>query len=301
MTVAKSAATEPLLRIVHPSDFSRSSQIAFVHALKIALLSQAELEIIHVQEHELGKEEDVRWTDFPGVRATLANWKVVPANASREDVEKTGMRARKILNADADPLEAMVRYCEEHPPDLLVLATYQREGLSRWLHRAVAEPLARRSRAMTLFVPGHGQGFIAPADGAVKLEKILIPVDHAPDGQAAVEEAFFLADGLGCGDVDFKLLHVGTEGMPTLFLPHHPGYRWKERLVDGEVAEAIEREAAMWQPDLMVFTTAGHRDFLGALRGSTTERVLRAAHCPVLAVPAKPVSSADSDREIAKI
>ena len=85
----------------------------------------------------------------------------------------------------------------------------------------MAEPLARRSRAMTLFVPSHGKGFIAPADGAVKLEKVLIPVDHAPDGQAAVEEAFFLAEGLGCRDVEFKLLHVGTgQGMPTLFLPH---------------------------------------------------------------------------------
>jgi nucleotide-binding universal stress UspA family protein len=35
-----------------------------------------------------------------------------------------------------------------------------------------------------------------------------------------------------------------------------------------------------------VLATQGHMDFLDALRGSTTERVLRGAHCPVLAVPA---------------
>jgi nucleotide-binding universal stress UspA family protein len=288
MAVDNDSVKEPLLRILHPSDFSRLSQIAFAHALKIALLSRAELEIVHVQEHKPGNERDVHWTDFPGVRATLARWKVVPPSATREDVEKTGLRARKILNSEHDPLESMVKYCEDHPPDLLVLGTYQREGLSRWLHPAVAEPLARRSRAMTLFVPSHGKGFVAPADGAVKLEKILIPVDHAPDGQAAVEEAFFLAEGLGCREVEFKLLHVGADqAMPTLFLPHNPGYRWRERLVDGDVIEVIEREAAVWEPDLMVFTTEGHRDFLDALRGSTTERVLRAARCPVLAVPAK--------------
>jgi nucleotide-binding universal stress UspA family protein len=288
MSVVNAATKEPLFRIVHPSDFSRLSQIAFAHALKIALLSHAELEIVHVQGHKLGNEKDVHWTDFPGVRATLARWKVVPSSASREDVERTGLRARKILNSENDPLESMVRYCEEHPPDLLVLATRQRDGLSRWLHRAVAEPLARRSRAMTLFVPSHGKGFVAPADGAVRLEKVLIPVDHVPDGQAAVEEAFFLAEGLGCREVEFKLLHVGTgQGMPTLFLPHSPGYRWKERLVNGDAVEVIEREAALWEPDLIVFTTEGHRDFLDALRGSTTERVLRSARCPVLAVPAK--------------
>ncbi len=282
------AAAPPLMRIVHPSDFSRLSQVAFVHALKIALLANAELEIVHVQEHNIGNAKEAHWSDFPGVRATLMRWQVVPPSATREEVENTGLRARKILNSKDDTLAAMVRYCADHPPDLLVLATHQREGLNRWLHRAVAEPLARRSRAMTLFVPSHGRGFVSPADGAVKLNKILIPVDHQPNAQAALEEAFFLAEGLGCRDVEFKLLHVGTDkGMPTLYLPHHSGYRWTERLVSGDVVETIEKEAELWTPDLMVFTTEGHRDFLDALRGSTTERLLRAARCPVLAVPAK--------------
>lgn len=288
--MSSAAITIPpaLMRIVHPSDFSPLSQVAFAHALKIALLSHAELEIVHVQGHKTGNEKDVHWSDFPGVRATLARWRVIPPSATRQEVENTGLRARKILNSEHDPLESMVRYCEDHPPDLLVLATHQRDGLDRWLHRAVAEPLARRSRALTLFVPSHGKAFVSPVNGSVRLEKILIPVDHSPDGQAAVEEAFFLAEGLGCAAVEFKLFHVGTsQGMPTLFLPHHPGYRWKERLVSGDPVEAIEREAALWEPDLMVFTTEGHRDFLDALRGSTTERVLRAANCPVLAVPAK--------------
>ena len=41
-----------------------------------------------------------------------------------------------------------------------------------------------------------------------------------------------------------------------------------------------------WSPDLIAMATQGHMDFLDALRGSTTERVLRGVHCPVLAVPA---------------
>jgi nucleotide-binding universal stress UspA family protein len=60
-------------------------------------------------------------------------------------------------------------------------------------------------------------------------------------------------------------------------------------MLDGAPVETILREATLWQPDLIVLTTQGHRDFLDALRGSTTERVLRGAHCPVLAVPAKPL------------
>ena len=279
---------EPLIRIIHPSDFSKASMLAFAHALKLALLSKAELEIVHVQAHQPGSVQDVHWSDFPGVRATLARWNLISLDAKIEDVEKTGLRAKKILNSAKDPLESMVQYCEEHPPDLLVLATHQREGLNRWLHKPVAEPLARRSRAMTLFVPEHGPGFISPANGAVNLHRVLIPVDHEPVAQSAIEEAFFLAEGLGCQNVEFKLLHVGTEkGMPTLFLPHHPDYKWQDRLTNGDPVEVILREAALWSADLLVFTTQGHRDFFDAWRGSTSERVLRGAHCPVLAVPAK--------------
>ena len=277
-----------LMRILHPSDFTRASLIAFAHALKIALQSKAELEIVHVEPHKIGSDKDVHWSEFPGVRATLARWQVLPIDADIDEVAKLGLRVKKILNSERDPLAAMTHYCETHPPDLLVLATHQREGLERWLHKPVAEPLARRSRALTLFVPTHGRGFISPANGAVTLRRILIPVDHTPHAQAAVEEAFFLAEGLACRDVHFKLLHVGTEkGMPTLFLPHHPGYKWDERMLNGDPVETILREAALWEPDLIAFTTQGHMDFLDALRGSTTERVLRGAHCPVLAVPAK--------------
>jgi nucleotide-binding universal stress UspA family protein len=279
---------EPLIRVVHPSDFSKASRVAFAHALKIALRSKAELEIVHVQDHQTGSATDVHWSDFPGVRTTLARWDILPLTARSEEVAKAGLRVKKILNSASDPLEAMVRYCAEHPPDLLVLATHQREGLARWLYKPVAEPLARRSRAMTLFVPGHGKGFIAPANGAVTLRRILIPVDHRPDAQSAVEEAYFLAARLGCVDVELKLLHVGTErGMPTLYLPHHPGWKWHHRLVPGDAIERILKEDLDWSPDLIVMATQGHLDFLDALRGSTTERVLRGAHCPVLAVPAK--------------
>jgi nucleotide-binding universal stress UspA family protein len=287
MTEQVKADSEPLVRIVHPSDFSESSRVAFAHALKIALQSKAELELVHVQRHKIGSQKDIHWADFPGVRATLARWKILPAGAKAEDVGNLGLRVKKVLNSEADPLEAMIAYCEEYPPDLLVLATHQRDGLSRWLHKAVAEPLARRSRAMTLFVPEGTSGFISPADGAVSLRRILVPVDHAPSAQAALEEAYSLASGFDRRGVVFKLLHAGTDkSMPTLYLPHRPGWRWEESLVPGDPVERILKEAADWSPDLVVMATQGHLDFLDALRGSTTERVLRGVHCPVLAVPA---------------
>jgi nucleotide-binding universal stress UspA family protein len=181
----------------------------------------------------------------------------------------------------------MLRHFQRFPPDLIVLATHQREGLDRWLHKAVAEPLARRSSAMTLFVPRAGKGFVASNDGTVRLEKILVPIDRDPDPQTALEKALSLARGLGCGMGEFRLVHVGPRRTaPVLDPPLGRGWSYDLVVRLGDVVNEILKAEEDWHPDLMVLATRGHLDFLDALRGSTTERVLRGARCPVLAVPA---------------
>ncbi len=54
----------------------------------------------------------------------------------------------------------------------------------------------------------------------------------------------------------------------------------------GDVVDTILDTAEQQQVDLIAMPTAGHHGFLDAMRGSTTERVLRHAPCPVLSVPA---------------
>ena len=49
--------------IFHPSDFPEASEIAFVHALKIALVTQVRLRMLHVTPRA-----NLEWQDFPGVR-----------------------------------------------------------------------------------------------------------------------------------------------------------------------------------------------------------------------------------------
>ena len=277
----------PAPRILHPTDFSQASEVAFAHALKIALGADAELEMIHVAPRLAKGEKNVYWTDFPAVRATLARWGILSPDAKRDEVAKIGVRVKKLVERASDPVGTMLQYCGDYPPDLIVLATHQRDGLARWTHKSVAEPLARESGAMTLFVPQNGRGFVSLSTGEVRLRKVLIPVDHQPNAQVALDEAYFLVSGLGAEETQFKLLHVGEEGrkLPTLRLPQHPGWSWEEVILQGEPVTRILRLEAEWVPDLMVLATRGRLDFLAALRGSTTERVVRGAQCPVLAVP----------------
>jgi nucleotide-binding universal stress UspA family protein len=184
-----------------------------------------------------------------------------------------------------------VHFLELHPADLIVLATHQREGFDRWLHHAVAEPVAREAHAMTLFVPPHGPGFVSIENGEARIRRVLIPVDRTPSPHLAVHGAAAAAWALGASDVRFIVLHVGDEasapevGAPSV--PGRPGWSWDTVVQSGEAVDGILQAARDVQADLIVMGTEGHVGFLDALRGSTTERVLRGAPCPLLAVPAQ--------------
>ena len=54
---------------------------------------------------------------------------------------------------------------------------------------------------------------------------------------------------------------------------------------EGSVEQQILKVACDTDADLIVMATEGHHGFMDALRGSTTEHIVRAANCPVLAVP----------------
>ena len=272
-----------MVTIFHPSDFSPASESAFAHALKIALVTKAHLQVMHVAH----SGEDVHWTDFPRVRETLERWNILPEGSRKEDVAALlNLRVEKIIARGDDPVQSILRHVRDSQVDLVVLATHQREGLARWLHGSIAEPVVRQLKTMTLFVPSTGKGFVSLSDGAVKLEKVLVPIDRIPDPQSALDDAVALVSGLGCEQGTFVLVHVGAEAaMPAVKLPQREGWTWQKIIREGGVVEEIHRLERDWSADLMVLVTQGHRGFMDALRGSTTERVLRGARCPVLAVP----------------
>jgi nucleotide-binding universal stress UspA family protein len=275
-------ATAPIFRIVHTTDFSGASDVAFAHALKLALVTRAELDLLHVSPQK--GEPD--WTKFPGIRQALHRWGLLPDEAPAAALREGGLRIGKIVTVDRDPVRSVLEYIQGHPTELLVLATHQRDGLARWLHKATAEPVARQSGAMTLFLPEGVRGFVAPETGTVALQRVLVPVDHAPAPQAAIDAAESLLNRLGGSGATARILHVGEErDMPEVRLPDPAVRRWDRVARPGSVVDEIVQAATAWSADLIIMTTEGHAGVLDALRGSTTERVLRRAPSPVLAVP----------------
>lgn len=127
MNQAPETTTLGLEYIFHPSDFSQASEIAFAHALKIALIAQAELCIMHVNAADA--ESD--WIDFPGVRTRLESWGLLPPGSDRADIARLGMNVQKIITSGRNPASSILRFLNKHHTDLIVLATHQRAGLER--------------------------------------------------------------------------------------------------------------------------------------------------------------------------
>ena len=272
---------QPIRTIIHPTDFSEASADAFVHALKIALAARATLYILHVAS---GRDDDVM--AFPHVRDTLARWGLMGADEPPQAVEaKLGLRIAKVDLEPQTPEDGVRRFAADHRPDLMILATEARQGAARWLHGSVAERLARATTAPTLFVPARARVFVDQMRGEVRLHHVLIPVDHKPKPAAAVGFAMGLAHMLAGMDAEERLLHIGEEP-PRIARHNEPSRVLPVALREGDVVEAIVTAATDWPADLIAMATAGHRSVLDVMRGSTTERVLRQAPCPVLAVPA---------------
>jgi nucleotide-binding universal stress UspA family protein len=273
----------PISTIFHPTDLSEASFVAFVHALKIALLAQSELIILHATD---SSDDQVSWKDFPGVRQTLERWGVLPKGSPGRAVAELGMAVEKIAGRGGKPLKAVTDYLQENPAQLVVLSSEGRGGIPRFLKPSFAEPVARKTRAMTLFVPSRSSGFVDGNTGRVTLDRILIPIDHKPRPGPAINLARAFVRALDDDGGVFDLLHVGERGKaPAVDIPDEMGWTSEKHYENGDVVDAILRVAENTRTELIVMTTKGRDGILDSLRGTTAEKVVRGANCPVLAIP----------------
>ena len=140
------------------------------------------------------------------------------------------------------------------------------------------------------------------------IERILVPVDFSEDSERAVALALRVADEERSS---LLLLHVVEKQVYasdlSLTLPAEPvedrvaeraghaledfckrlvpdGYRWTSRVVIGRPAAMISDTAAAEKSELIVIGTMGLTGVRHLLLGSTAERVVRTAPCPVLTV-----------------
>lgn len=260
--------------IAHPTDLLPEGTAAFEHALSLALANRCRLDLLHVDDPRAGTD----WSDFPRVRETLQRWGILPEGASVEEVHAaTGVRVRKVGIRDRAPVAGLAHFLGQHQADLIVMATHGRAGVDRLFNGSVTAELVQTLRVPTLVLGPAARSVVDPENGRLAIRNVLVPVDHDPDPHTALDAIEQIAANLALR-LDF--IHIGATA-PVL-RDGRNGPR-TVRTVEGPVVETLlaEAEAA----DLVAMPMAGALGLVDALRGSTTEQLVREVSCPVLALP----------------
>ncbi len=273
--------TRPYTSIFHPTDFSQESHVAFVHAVKLALLTGAELTIMHIEPNKA----DPNFKDFPRIRSLLTQWGYLPEGSPKEALPDSGIHVKKILAVADNPAKAIIDYLHLHTTDLIVMATHQKKGLERWFQQTVTEPVARGTHSKMLLFPSNKHGFISPETGQPTLRTVLIPIHRTPNPQPAIDSVTNIATLFGCDRLTFQLIHVGDlRDMPSIQKVEQPGWEWHRTNCKGDVVDWIYKMGEEFNADLIAMATEGPKGFLDLLFGSTSEQVLRNSNCPVFTI-----------------
>ncbi|MEQ1697473.1 MAG: universal stress protein [Hyphomicrobiaceae bacterium] len=263
--------------IAHATDFSPQGTPAFLMALRLAVEWRCPLNLLHVKSPHAPDG----WQSFPHVREALIKWGLLGQHAAAEDVASTlGIRVRKVEIRHRSPVDGIAEFMGTHACDLIVLATHGRQGLSHLVAGSIADGIAQQTQTASLLVGPAARSFVDDETGALRLRSVVVPIAATPSPVMALHT---LGRLFGAMPIQAHYIHVGERAMALHDGANRP---LAVATVSGPVAETILRVASDKHADMLVMPTVGRHGFVDALRGSTTEQLVAAAQCPVLAVPA---------------
>ena len=264
--------------VVVPTGFDGDDARAFAHGLRLAHAMKTSMSHLH--------RGDARSTGGAlGVRSVLESWGELPPGSQPHDVAALGFWVRKLGVHKGDLRHTVIDFVKSHALDLLVIGT-PRSALRRLV--SGSGPNVKDVDAPTLFLPPDTRDLVDPKTGETRMRTVVVPVAAAPPADSAVHLTYSLARHLNAEEGRLILLHVGAESdRPDVQISEPGGWTREWRVTSGNVAGAICETARAEDADAVVMTTTGPRGLLDALRGSTVERVVADAPCPVLAVPAR--------------
>jgi nucleotide-binding universal stress UspA family protein len=292
-----------ITHVLCPVDFSEQSRHALEHARAFARFYDARLTALHVYSAAIPPMGSELGAAAP---LTLP----VDPEALREEVRRFGTPEPSTAGTDVSVVvqegiaaKEIVRYADEHAVDLLVLGTHGRSGFEHLFLGSVAEKVVRSTQLPVMTVPPAVEH-----TGPVRYGTILCATDFSAASARALAYALELAKQAGSRVV---MLHVVEVLTHLAAAPETAAVSLTEsqhRLEEGakaQLSEALPSEARAWcTPTEIVATGRAYREILSTasnmrvdliamgahghdaidrwLFGSTTNHVIRRAHCPVL-------------------
>lgn len=197
-----------------------------------------------------------------------------------------------------------VNYAAAQGCDLIVTGTHGHTGFNRFLFGSTCERLVRRSPIPVLAVKQSGADatFI---DGPIVIDRILCTTDLSDWSKAALPYAAGLCRALGArlllqhvidtrfdtfphlaavDQPDQQQMHKQAERILREMVSDYADLQAETSVLDGVPHSRIDETIIGHNIDLLVMATHGRRGIAHALLGSTAEKVVRLARCPVLTV-----------------
>jgi nucleotide-binding universal stress UspA family protein len=298
-------------KILCPVDFFPTSLRAFEYALKFAKNYGARVVALHVVEPLIPTVYQPAFS-VPDLTDELEkeSKRLMQNLASR--AAKAGVPLETQVGLGDIPSE-ICRFVERAKIDLVVAGTHGSKGFERWLIGSVTEKLMRHCPVPLLVVGGRNKA----ADSLPEIQRILATTDFSEGTAHALNYAFSIAQE---AQAEVDLLHVVDDLAligPTANVRESliDGVRKKlDRLVPstarssqprttvaiGVPYQAILKTARKDKAGMIVMNIHGKGMLDRVLVGSTAERVVRGAACPVLLIPpraaAKPGSGSKKAR-----
>jgi len=209
-----------------------------------------------------------------------------------------GIEAQSLL-CEGDPPEVIIDIAREKEADLIVMGTYGRRGLNRLLMGSATSQVIVKSPVDVLVVKkectgctGSYRSILLAFDGSDFSRKALARACALSKLDGAEVTALYVMpryeEMIGffrTGSIKNSMLQEAqkiTDGAKELAAGHH--VEIKTVIDDGHAADRIIATAGKLKNDLIIMGSYGWRGVNKAIMGSTAERVIIDASCPILVV-----------------
>lgn len=292
--------------ILFPTDFSRCAEQALLHALYLSKQYQAQLHILHaiVLQGYTTNYSDYDFADLKAVHKQMEYIAMKQMSSLLESHHSDLVRIQQVRKRGIAAAPVIVDYAKDQDIDLIVMGTHGRRGLGHLFLGSVAEEVVRFAPCPVLTIKERQE--LKPIE---ELDRILVPVDFSKYSRLALRYAKQIATSY---DSHLQLLHVVERPIqPAFYLAEHfydvterirsrskgeleklfqetegPELSAEFHVFEGRASVEIAEFAKSHGSDLIVIATHGLTGLEHLVIGSTTEKVVRRAACPVFTVKA---------------
>lgn len=260
--------------------------------------------------------------NLPSVAAIYGNVYIDPVEEQRRSQEFVLQHFDEMMqdfDVPWEPLlplgpaaEEIVKLTTEKEIDLVISATHGRSGIKRLVLGSVTQRLMRTLPCPLLVIRGPARELMLPAESVFRFHRILVGCDFSDDSRLAFNYGLSLAQEF---QAELHLVHVIEPPVYMDLIQEHANLddgplllenrlteklleqlppeslHWctpKTSILEGLPDQELTRYAESHQIDLIVLGVRGYSLVEKLFVGSTTDRVIRRAPCPVLSVSPLP-------------